>query len=373
MSRSVLFALVFMLAPALAVAQDEDAENGAWGKVKQTMSDTWSGVTGLSLGSVYVGFSGFGLSRADTDILCDYADTSPSQGRFAGGVLNDRVTEHLAEAYIRNAFTQTDTTFTNGLANMTELQLDGFEESEVSGSCDKKSNDAFKFFAGVDLGRYFKVEAAYVDFGELKASVFSDVPEIIAGMDRGFQGLVRPDPDGADGAEEEISYDLASAASAEATVNLEMDAETFAVAGMVRQSFRGFKEDDTLEVFAKLGIHSWEVEVNVTTAVVLGDAGTTYTLTEDGGTGEVTYEGGQTFSGESPFSGSIDGVDLFYGIGAEYRFASGWALRMEWEEYAMKDIEDDLYLSDGADSAGGGFNSIADSAQLLSLSVLYHF
>jgi len=77
---------------------------------------------------------------------------------------------------------------------------------------------------------------------------------------------------------------------------------------------------DKFSVHGKIGLWSWQADAHDTTAGL-------------------------------PFSGSADGSDLFYGIGASYQFTRHLGVRVEWEQYKLD----------------------SDNANLISVGVLYRF
>lgn len=146
---------------------------------------------------------------------------------------------------------------------------------------------AFKLFAGYQFNPNFAVEASYVDFGKFSANAITDYEEAyIVEIDDVASRTVRED--------DEIS----------------IDGFGFALVGRL-------PIDAGFSVFGKLGLFAWDASANFSES-------TTYRV------------GNDSFTTSASDSASVDNIDPFYGIGAEY-VANQIMVRLELERYDLSD------------------------------------
>lgn len=145
------------------------------------------------------------------------------------------------------AFAETNNGFYLGAGvGEVDIDTDGFDDPT-----------GFEFIAGFNINENFSLEASYIDFGDAS----DNVPP---------------------------SWEI------------EADSIAFGVLGKIPLS-------SNLELFAKLGYHSWDAEIS-----------------EDG------------FGS----FGDDDGSDIFYGVGATYNFENGLGLGIRYNSYSF-DVEND--------------------------------
>lgn len=168
---------------------------------------------------------------------------------------------------------------------VTTLVDDGFGPATASARIDD-TGTGWKLYGGWQLHKNFGVELGYADLGKAGAQVSGTF----------------------DGGEGGATY--AANASSEAT-------------SWSLTALGNLPLTDKFSVFAKLGFHRWDVDVNV--AATASAAGPVTTLAE-------------TFSDT--------GTDLTYGLGAKYNITKEWAVRAEWERFKIKgDIDTDVDLA----------------------------
>jgi len=162
-----------------------------------------------------------------------------------------------------------------GLGDGTIETSENFEEGSINFD---ESDMAYRIFAGYMFSQYLGVEVAYLDLGS---------PSQRFGFDGGESG----------------------------TINVDFKAELTGVSaqGVLAYPF------DVFEVFAKLGIVSYEAEVEAK------DVGTGQSLNLDD-----------------------DGEELAYGIGAKYNIGN-FALRADWDIIDAGDVDDVSMWSIGAE------------------------
>ncbi len=140
------------------------------------------------------------------------------------------------------------------------------------------SETAYKLFAGVEFYRYFGLELGYTKFGEVSHSG---------------------------------SYNQSTEAPFEFGQRGEFDAGlSAALVGRLPWNNFAFS--------AKIGLHKWETTF---TGFCRGEAATCDPIALNPAAGIGTQE--------------LDGTDVVYGLGAQYNFDNGFALRAEWERYTL--------------------------------------
>ena len=166
-----------------------------------------------------------------------------------------------------------------------------FDDGSISDARVDDTDTAWKLFGGYQFNRYFAVEGGYADLHNDpdKKTTFAGVSD---GTGTGFMSL----PDGP------VSVDINN------------------IAGFFAAAVGSLPLTDRFALSGKVGLICWEAE-------------------------QTTLDLGQR-------NANLDGIDALIGVGAEYRFDNGIAIRSEAERY---------------------FNTGDTNQDVISLSVLYRF